>query len=113
MPIKAIALLMMNTGGRQMNDPPHGHKQRQQQPIEALPIGNQARFQVPPTALGILEGRLHPHTPAILLHTPPTGRLVGDEKPGFPLLVIPHRTRAWSPASALARAARVRTSAAR
>jgi len=41
-----------------MDDPPHSYKQRQQEPIEPLEVGNQARFQIPATALGILEGGL-------------------------------------------------------
>jgi hypothetical protein len=62
MPIKAITVAMMDAGGSQMRDPPHGHKQCQQQPIEPLTILNQAGFQVPATAFVILKGRLHTQT---------------------------------------------------
>ena len=47
MPVKLIALAMMDTGSRQMTNPPHGHEQGQQEPIEALPIGDEAGFQIP------------------------------------------------------------------
>jgi hypothetical protein len=44
MPIKAIALAMMDTGGCQMDDPPHGHKQCQQQAIQPLSFSHKAGF---------------------------------------------------------------------
>jgi hypothetical protein len=69
-----------------MDDPPQSH---QQQAIKALSIGNQARLQVPATTLGVLEGRLNAHAPAILLDTPPTGRLVRDQEPRLPVSLVP------------------------
>jgi hypothetical protein len=56
LPIKAVALPMMDTGSGQMHDPPHGDKHRQEQPTRPFAISNQAGFQIPVTALGILEG---------------------------------------------------------
>ncbi|MFL5707007.1 MAG: hypothetical protein ACJ8AG_29925 [Ktedonobacteraceae bacterium] len=55
LPIKTVALPMMDTGSGQMHDPPHGHKHRQEQPTRPFAISNQAGFQIPVTALGILE----------------------------------------------------------
>src|SRR6266849_4383929 len=68
MAIEAITVAMMDTGSSQMRDPPHGHKQRKQEPIEPLPILNQAVFQVPAAAFVILKRGLHAHAPPILAH---------------------------------------------
>jgi hypothetical protein len=93
MPIKTCTLTMMDTGSGQMGDPPHGHTQRQQQPIEPLQVGNQAGFEIPATAFGVLEGGFHSHAQRILVHAPSACRQIGDQEPGFSMLLIPDGAR--------------------
>jgi hypothetical protein len=81
---------MMDAGGRQMDDPPQRHKQRQEQATQPLPMRNQTGFQVPATTFGIQKGGLDPHAPGILLHAPSPSRLIGNQKPGFAMVGVPH-----------------------
>ncbi len=92
MPIEAIALAMMDTGCGQVADPPHGQKQGQQEPIESLPIRNQAVFQVPAATFVILKRGLHAHAQRILTHPPTPCRLIGNQDPGLLVPWIPNRT---------------------
>src|SRR5260370_2007292 len=92
MAIKLLALAMMDAGGGQMRDPPHGEKYSQQQPIEPCEVFNQARLQVPTTALAILKGRLDTHASGILTHALATCRQIRDQEPGFFVSLVPDGT---------------------
>lgn len=60
---------MMDTGSRQMTHPPDGHKESEQESMEALFVSNPARFQIPATTFGLLKRRFNPHAPGILMQT--------------------------------------------
>src|SRR6266849_5456098 len=92
MAIEAITVAMMDTGSSQMRDPPHGHKQRKQEPIEPLPILNQAVFQVPAAAFVILKRGLHAHAPRILAHAPTSCGQIGNQEPSLLVPWIPDGT---------------------
>ena len=88
--IKARALPVMDTGSRQMRDPPHGQKQCQQQAIQVLPIDDPTGFDVPSTTFTILERRFHAHAPGIDLHLSAPGTLIADQQPRLLTAFVPH-----------------------
>jgi len=65
--IKALAVLMMDTGCGQMRDPPHGQKQRQQQAAQVRPVHNPTGFDIPAATFAILKRRFHAQAPRIEL----------------------------------------------
>src|SRR5438034_5600010 len=82
----------MDAGGGQMRDPPHGHKEPEQKPIQTGAISNQARFQVPAAAFAILKSGLDAHPIGVLADATPASGLVGNEQPGLLMIGFPHRT---------------------
>ncbi len=75
-----------------MRDPPHGHKQGQQQAIEPFPILNQAVFQVPAAAFVILKRGLHTHAQGILAHAPTSCGQIGNQEPSLLVSWLPDGT---------------------
>src|SRR5215469_16298134 len=62
----AMALSMMDTGSRQMTDPPHGQKQPQQESIQTCQVGDATGFQGRASALLVVARSL---LPACAAHT--------------------------------------------
>ena len=91
MAVEPSPLPMMDAGRRQMRQPPEAEKQHQQQPIQPCAVGDHRSFQVPATALEILEGRFDPHSAGVLAHALPSGRSVGEDDPGLVLPGLPSR----------------------
>ena len=83
--IKSLPLPVMDTGSRQMRNPPHGEKQCQQQAIQVCAIGDPTGFDVPSTTFAILKRRFHAHAPGISLDLSASCSLID-----FRAATVPH-----------------------
>src|SRR5690242_18503236 len=90
MPIKPLALPMMDAGCRQMTDPPDGEEQDQQEPFQPGALCQHGALDVPATTFEILEGRLDAHAASILAHPLAASTQVRERKPGVLIARLPH-----------------------
>ena len=73
-------------------DPPHRHKERQQQAVQTRFCLDPTGFQVPASTFAVLEGCLDTHAPGIFAYPPFAGFVIRNEHPA--LLTLRHPTRA-------------------
>src|SRR5512142_2642807 len=82
----------METGCRQMRDPPHGQKESQEQAIQVRPVHNPTGFDIPAATFAILKRRFYAHAPGIELDLSASGTLIADEQPRFLTIWVPDKT---------------------
>lgn len=80
-PVKAVALAVMDAGSCQMSHPPNGQKECQQQAFQMRSHLELGRFDIPAARLGILKSGLHAHPQHIRLDAHLPGRQIGNDEP--------------------------------